>query len=85
MIEQAKQLLGVTQDDLTRPVILKQRGEVFYMLLNTKANTFTKDFVRAIHAALDQVEANDGPTALITLSLSKLFSGGIDLRVMSHL
>ena len=47
------------------------------MFLNRKANTFTHDFVRSINKALDQVEQNEGPTALVTVSLSKFFSGGL--------
>jgi enoyl-CoA hydratase/carnithine racemase len=50
MIEQIKAEFKLSEDELKRPVILKQKGDVFYLLLNTKANSFTKDFVRAIHA-----------------------------------
>lgn len=75
----------MTEADLKLPVFLKQKGEVFYLLLNTKANAFTKTFVRQIHAELDKVEANEGPTALVTISLSKLFSGGLDLKHMSNI
>ena len=31
------------------------------------------------------MEANQGPTALVTVSLSKLFSGGLDLKYVSNL
>ena len=55
------------------------------MFLNRKANTFTHDFVRSINKALDQVEQNEGPTALVTVSLSKFFSGGLDLKYASNL
>lgn len=54
-------------------------------MLNTKANVFTKDFTRIIHSLLDIVEANQGPTALVTVSLAKLFSGGLDLKYTSGL
>ncbi len=63
----------------------KQKGEVFYLLLNTKANAFNKPFIRQIHAQIDKIEANSGPTAMVTLSLSKLFSGGLDLKYISNL
>jgi enoyl-CoA hydratase/carnithine racemase len=85
MIEQLKSYLQVTAEDLKRPVILKQKNDVFYLLLNTKANAYTKEFVRAIQAEIDKVEANDGPTAMVTVSLSKLFSGGLDLKYTSNL
>lgn len=64
---------------------MKQKGNVFYLLLNTKANTFTRPFIRNIHKQLDKVESYDGPTTLVTLSTSKLFSGGLDLKVLSNL
>jgi Delta3-Delta2-enoyl-CoA isomerase len=85
MIAQLKQVLGVTAEELKQPTILKSRGDVFYLLLNTKANAFSRPFVRDIHRQLDLVEAHAGPTALVTVSLSKLFSGGLDLKVISNL
>ena len=85
MIEEFKQMLGVTPDELKQLTILKQKGNVFYLLLNTKANTFTRPFIRDIHRQLDKVEANEGPTTLVTLSTAKLFSGGLDLKVLSNL
>lgn len=85
MIENFKAFLQVTPEELKKPVILKQKGDVFYLLLNTKANAMTKDFVRAINAEIDKVEANEGPTSMVTVSLSKLFSGGLDLKYTSNL
>jgi enoyl-CoA hydratase/carnithine racemase len=58
---------------------------VFYLFLNRKANSFTHDFIRAISKKIDEVEKNDGPTAMVTISLSKLFSGGLDLRYATNL
>jgi Delta3-Delta2-enoyl-CoA isomerase len=78
-------MLGVTPEDLKQPTILKRKGNVFYLLLNTKANAFSRPFIRDIHQQLDKVEANKGPTTLVTLSTSKLFSGGLDLKVLSNL
>lgn len=85
MIENLKAFLQVTPEELKKPVILKQKGDVFYLLLNTKANAATKDFVRAINVEIDKVEANEGPTSMVTVSLSKLFSGGLDLKYTSNL
>lgn len=84
MIEKLKSFLEVTPEELKQPTILKQKGDVFYLLLNTKANTFSKPFVRDIQQQIDKVEAHDGPTALVTTSLSKMFSGGLDLKIMSE-
>lgn len=55
MIEQLKKTLQVTPEELKQTTILKQKGDVFYLLLNTKANAFTASFVRDIHAQLDKV------------------------------
>lgn len=85
MIENLKAFLQITPEELKKSVILKQKGDVFYLLLNTKANAATKDFVRAINVEIDKVEANEGPTAMVTVSLSKLFSGGLDLKYTSNL
>jgi enoyl-CoA hydratase/carnithine racemase len=85
MIESLKKFLNITPEDLKKPVFTKSKGDVFYLILNTKANTFTKPFVRQIHAELDIIEANDGPTAMVTVSFSKMFSGGLDLKYISNL
>lgn len=54
--------------------------------MNRKINTFNANFVRAIHELLDEVESNEGPTALVTFGLSdKFFSTGIDLNFMMKL
>lgn len=85
MIESLKTFLALTPEELAQPVILKQKQDVFYLLLNTKANAFSKDFVRAIQAKINEVEAYDGPTALVTVSLSKMYSGGLDLKYVTNL
>lgn len=85
MIQQLKTYLQVTKEELKQNTILKRKGDVFYLLLNTKANAFTQAFVREIHAQLDKVEANEGATSLVTASLSKMFSGGLDLKATSSL
>jgi len=85
MIDSLTKFLVLTAQELQNPLILKQKDHVFYLLLNSKANTFTQPFTRSIHHLLDQVEAHPGPTSLVTLSLSKLYSGGMDLKQMGGL
>ena len=41
MIESLKKFLNITPEDLKKPVFTKSKGDVFYLILNTKANTFT--------------------------------------------
>jgi enoyl-CoA hydratase/carnithine racemase len=79
-LETVAKFLGITKEDLKLDVFTKQKDSVFYMVMNTKANTFNQNFVRKIHDELDKVEANQGATALVTLGFSdKFFSPGLDL------
>jgi enoyl-CoA hydratase/carnithine racemase len=58
MLMELKSWLQISPEDLKNQVILKKKDDVFYLVLNTKANAFTKEFVRAIHKEIDKVEAN---------------------------
>ena len=61
--------------DLTRD------GLVYTLTLNDGENRWNTTFVRAVAKALDEVEASDGPAALVTTSAdSKFFSNGLDLE-----
>ena len=55
MKERLIESLNITSQELKQPTILKQKDNVFYLLLNTKANTFTRPFIRSIHRQLDTV------------------------------
>ncbi|QDQ99032.1 enoyl-CoA hydratase/isomerase family protein [Tomitella fengzijianii] len=63
---------------------LQRRGDVFILwLAGTDAvdddARFHPDRMAALHAALDEVEASDGPAALVTANAGKFFSNGLDL------
>jgi enoyl-CoA hydratase/carnithine racemase len=58
---------------------LDRDGEVFVLDLGSDENRFHPDRLAAIHAALDEVEATDGPRALVTSATGKFFSNGLDL------
>ena len=61
-------------------VELDRRGEVFVLTLAAGENRWNTTFVRAVDAALDQVEQSEGPAALVTASADpKFFSNGLDL------
>lgn len=45
-------------------------------------NAFSPDFLDALDAALDEVEASDGPAALVTTGAGKFYSNGLDLSVI---
>lgn len=86
MLEEVRKLVEVSEEDLKKQVILKRKDDLFYLLLNKKANTFSHQFVRDINKALDEIEASDGDGCLVTISLHKnLFSAGLDLKYVSGL
>jgi len=60
---------------------LDREGDVFTLTMNDGENRWTTTFARALTAALDDVEASEGPAALVTTSASeKFFSNGLDLE-----
>lgn len=60
---------------------LKKDGEVFTLTMDDGENRWNTTFVRAFAKALDEVEASEGPAALITTSSDpKFFSNGLDLE-----
>jgi enoyl-CoA hydratase/carnithine racemase len=62
-------------------VRLERDGDVFVLTMTAGENRWTTTFTRAIAAALDEVEASEGPAALVTASADpKFFSNGLDLE-----
>ena len=60
---------------------LKREDEVFIITLNDGENRWNTTFVREFAGALDEVEASDGPAAVLTTSSDpKFFSNGLDLE-----
>lgn len=63
---------------------LEREGDVFTLTMNDGENRWNTTFVRAVAAALDEVEASEGAAALVTLSANaKFFSNGLDLEWVS--
>lgn len=61
-------------------ISLDRNGDVFILTMNAGENRWTTNFVRAIASKLDEVEASDGPAALVTTSANaKFFSNGLDI------
>jgi enoyl-CoA hydratase/carnithine racemase len=58
---------------------LEQRGDVWVLHMRNDENRFNRASIDALHAALDQVEAVEGPVALVTTGEGKFFSNGLDL------
>ena len=59
---------------------LERDGDVFVLVMNDGENRWNTTFVRAFDEALNEVEASEGPAALVTAAASeKFFSNGLDL------
>ena len=59
---------------------LQREGEVFILTMDDGENRWNTTFVRKFVEALDEVEASEGPAALVTTSATeKFFSNGLDL------
>ena len=64
----------------TQSVSLVQDGEIFYMVMNSKLNIITMEMMFKMSEILDTVEKTKGPGVLVTLSSSKVFCAGFDLK-----
>ena len=58
---------------------LERHGAVFLLRMQEGENRFTPPFLAELAAALDEVEACEGPAALVTTGQGKFFSNGLDL------
>ncbi len=69
---------------LTRMPYLERDGDVFVLHLGDRdvevsENRFHPDRLVAIHSLLDEVEAHEGPAALVTAATGKFWSNGLDI------
>lgn len=62
---------------------LKRHGAVYVLILGEDENRFHPDRLAAINSALDEVEAADGPKAVVTTGSGKFYSNGLDLDYMA--
>lgn len=58
---------------------LTRDGDVFVLDLGADENRFNPTWVAGVNAALDEVEAAEGPRALVTTASGKFWSNGLDL------
>lgn len=63
---------------------LDRDGEVFVLDLGDDENRFNPTWLAAVGALLDEVEAADGPRALVTSATGKFYSNGLDLAWLSE-
>jgi enoyl-CoA hydratase/carnithine racemase len=62
---------------------IARTGAVFVLTLGDDENRFHPDRLAEINAALDEVEAADGPKAVVTTGVGKFYSNGLDLDFMA--
>ncbi len=67
------------------PVDLIKEGDVFVLHMRSGENRFNDRSIAALNAALDEVEAFEGPAALVTVGEGKFYSNGLDLDWMGTL
>lgn len=60
-------------------VELDRDGDVWILRMRDGENRFNQGFLDGFNAALDRVEAAEGPRALVTTGEQKFYSNGLDL------
>ncbi|NMM91383.1 enoyl-CoA hydratase [Rhodococcus sp. SRB_17] len=62
---------------------LERDGDVFILYLGNEGETdnenrFSPEWIDAVHSKLDEVEAHEGPAALVTTATGKFYTNGLD-------
>ena len=62
---------------------LERDGDVFILYLGNEGETdnenrFGPEWIDAVHSKLDEVEAHEGPAALVTTATGKFYTNGLD-------
>jgi len=64
-------------------ITLEKKDSIYYLTMDSEENRWNTTFVKDIAKALDKIENDEGPGALITSSTNpKFFSNGLDLDWM---
>ena len=64
-------------------ITLEKKDSIYFLTMDAEENRWNTTFVRDITEALDEIENDEGPGALITSSTNpKFFSNGLDLDWM---
>jgi enoyl-CoA hydratase/carnithine racemase len=61
------------------PTLQRHDDDIFVLDLGEGENRFTLEWMAAVSAALDEVDAAEGPRALLTVASGKIWSNGLDL------
>jgi Delta3-Delta2-enoyl-CoA isomerase len=62
---------------------LERRGDVAVVHLRDGENRFNRDSLARWHTLLDELEADEGPLAVVTTGEGKFYSNGLDLDWMT--
>jgi enoyl-CoA hydratase/carnithine racemase len=62
---------------------LDRDGDVFILDLGDDENRMSNAWLDEVHAALDEVEATEGPRALVTAGRGKCYSQGLDVEFIA--
>lgn len=63
---------------------LSRDGDVFVLRMKSGENRFNPEFIAAMNAVLDEVEASSGAAALVTTGEGKFYSNGLDLNWLAQ-
>jgi enoyl-CoA hydratase/carnithine racemase len=58
---------------------LERDGHIFVLRMRDVENKLNRPFLDALNARLDEVEASEGPAALVTVGEERFYSTGLDL------
>ena len=61
------------------PFDLERQDNVFILTMDEDDNRFNETSLARLNVMLDEVEAFDGPSALVTTGVGKFYSNGLDL------
>ncbi len=63
---------------MASPAVTRE-GDVFVIAMTDNENRFNRSSIDAFNACLDEIDAADGPKAMVTVGDGKFFSNGLDL------
>lgn len=66
-------------DELERVLTTERHGDVALVRMEAGENRFNRTSIDAWHSVLDELEAIEGPFALVTTGAEKFYSNGLDL------
>jgi enoyl-CoA hydratase/carnithine racemase len=62
--------------------VLTRDGDVYLLNLGDGENRFTREWVKEVSDAFDEVDHVEGPKALVTVASGKIWSNGLDLDLL---